>query len=159
MVQMAVLHIVIVPKILVMFGILKRSVDIGAAARKHSLFFVEFFFYSREMAPQRLARVSEINEEGSECESVENAAPELLQKNKTPPRRNSNQLHVTINAKPEEIDCDGNSSQHSNGTNGSRRPSVLIQEILSTRRPSAIMAAIRSPKQFVNRYRREYVYC
>ncbi|XP_031634080.1 proton channel OtopLc-like isoform X2 [Contarinia nasturtii] len=105
------------------------------------------------MPSQRLARVSEINEEGSENEADDSA---LDPKNKNRANRNSNQLHVTINTKPEEIDCDGNSSQHSNGTTGSnRRPSVLIQEILSTRRPSAIMAAIRSPKQFVNRYRRE----
>lgn len=109
------------------------------------------------MNTQRLARVSEINEEGSENEDDENQA-EPLQKSKARTGRNPNQLHVTINSKPEEFDCDGNSSQHSNGTTGSnRRPSVLIQEILSTRRPSAIMQAIRSPKQFVNRYRREYV--
>lgn len=107
------------------------------------------------MPSQRLARVSEINEEGSENEADESVSEP---KNKNRSGRNSNQMHVTINTKPEEIDCDGNSSQHSNGTNGSnRRPSVLIHEILSTRRPSAIMAAIRSPKQFVNRYRREYV--
>lgn len=104
------------------------------------------------MNSHRLARVSEQNEEGSENEPEE--APSL-QKNKNRTVRNPNQLHVTINSKPEEIDCDGTSSQHSNGSN--RRPSVLMQEILSTRRPSAIMAAIRSPKQFVNRYRREYV--
>lgn len=110
------------------------------------------------MAPQRLARVSELNEEASDGESADSAVPELVPKNKKNSARNSNQLHVTINTKPEEIDCDGQ-SVHSNGTNGSnRRPSVLIQEILSTRRPSAIMAAIRSPKQFVNRYRREYVF-
>lgn len=109
------------------------------------------------MVPQRLARVSEINEENCENEETEDnsLAPSLRNKNRS--GRNSNQLHVTINAKPEDIDGDG-SSQHSNGTPGSsRRPSVLIQEILSTRRPSAIMAAFRSPKQFVNRYRREYV--
>lgn len=111
------------------------------------------------MAPQRLARVSEMNEEG-ENESEENSALESSQKkNKNRSTRNPNQLHVTINTKPEEFDCDGTSSQHSNGTTGSsRRPSILVQEILSTRRPSAIMAAIRSPKQFVNRYRREYVF-
>lgn len=108
------------------------------------------------MTPQRLARVSEINEESAENEGEESALePSLKSKNRS--GRNPNQLHVTINAKPEDIDCDGTSSQHSNGS--SRRPSVLIQEILSTRRPSAIMAAIRSPKQFVNRYRREYVIC
>lgn len=107
------------------------------------------------MAPQRLARVSEMNEEGSENET-EDGVSESSQKKKNRSIRNPNQLHVTINTKPEEIDCDGNSSQHSNGS--SRRPSVLIQEILQTRRPSAIMAAIRSPKQFVNRYRREYVF-
>lgn len=110
------------------------------------------------MAPQRLARVSEMNEEGSENET-EDGVSESSQKKKNRSIRKPNQMHVTINTKPEEIDCDGNGSQHSNGTSGSsRRPSVLIQEILSTRRPSAIMAAIRSPKQFVNRYRREYVF-
>lgn len=108
------------------------------------------------MNHQRLARVSEMNEEGSENEPEDGHTEPLSQKNKSRTGRNPNQLHVTINTKPEEFDCDGNSSQHSNGTTGSsRRPSVLMQEILSTRRPSAIMAAIRSPKQFVNRYRRE----
>ena len=35
-----------------------------------------------------------------------------------------------------------------------RRPSILLQEILSTRRPSAIMAAIRRPSNsFLNRSR------
>ena len=111
------------------------------------------------MAPQRLARVSEMNEEGSENETEDGVSESSQKKNKIRSQRNPNQLHVTINSKPEEFDCDGNSSQHSNGTAGSsRRPSVLMQEILSTRRPSAIMAAIRSPKQFVNRYRREYVF-
>ena len=120
------------------------------------------------MTPQRLARVSELNEEGSEQEiedmpstansiSPSNSSPSLKTQSKNgSPRRSSNQLHVTINPKPEDIDCDGNSSQHSNTS--SRRPSALIQEILSSRRPSAIMAALRSPKQFVNRYRREYVH-
>lgn len=110
------------------------------------------------MNSQRLARVSETNEEASENEPDENMPESSALKSKNRTGRNANQLHVTINSKPEDIDCDGNSSQHSNGTAGlNRRPSVLIQEILSTRRPSAIMAAIRSPKQFVNRYRREYV--
>lgn len=109
------------------------------------------------MTPQRLARVSEINEDSCENEDEDSTLEPSL-KNKNRSGRNPNQLHVTINSKPEDIDGDG-SSQHSNGTAGSsRRPSVLIQEILSTRRPSAIMAAIRSPKQFVNRYRREYVF-
>lgn len=108
------------------------------------------------MAPQRLARVSEMNEEGSENETEDGISESSQKKNKARSTRNPNQLHVTINTKPEEFDCDGNGSQHSNGS--SRRPSVLMQEILSTRRPSAIMAAIRSPKQFVNRYRREYVF-
>lgn len=146
-----------------------RSVDGGAVSsfdilRARNLFriiYTNFYLYThREMAPQRLARVSEMNEEGSENEAEDGAA-ESSQKKKNRSSRNPNQLHVTINTKPEEIsDCDGNSSQHSNGTTGSnnRRPSVLIQEILSSRRPSAIMAAIRSPKQFVNRYRREYVF-
>lgn len=118
------------------------------------------------MTPQRLARVSELNEEGSEHEigdtpisasiSPSNSSPSLKTHSKNcSPRRSSNTLHVTINAKPEDIDCDGNGSQHSNSS--SRRPSAMIQEILSSRRPSAIMAALRSPKQFVNRYRREYV--
>lgn len=112
-------------------------------------------FTFRDMNPQRLKSVSEINEEGIENE-VEPIAPDQSQKNKIRSSRNPNQLHVTINTKPEEFDCDGNSSQNSNGTTGSnRRPSILVQEILSSRRPSAIMAAIRSPKQFVSRYRRE----
>lgn len=117
------------------------------------------------MTPQRLARVSELNEEGSEHEigiispkanmSPSNSSPSLKVPTKnSSPRRSSNTLHVTINTKPEDIDCDGNGSQHSNSS--SRRPSAMIQEILSSRRPSAIMAALRSPKQFVNRYRREY---
>lgn len=126
------------------------------------------------MTPQRLARVSETNEEGCEQEindmpitvnvtpcispanlSPSNSSPSLKTQRKNSTRRSSNQLHVTINAKPEDMDCDGNTSQNSNTS--SRRPSVLVQEILSSRRPSAIMAALRSPKQFVNRYRREYV--
>lgn len=116
--------------------------------------------------PQRLARVSESNEEGGEQEtgdvqintpssmSPSNSSPSLKVPSKNcSSRRSSNTLHVTINAKPEDIDGDG-SSLHSNSS--SRRPSAMIQEILSSRRPSAIMAALRSPKQFVNRYRREY---
>lgn len=119
------------------------------------------------MTPQRLARVSESNEEGNENDiehqpiaisvSPPNSSPTLKrQSGNRSPKRSTNQLHVTINDKPEDNDCDGNSSQHSYQSNtSSRRPSALIQEILSTRRPSAIMAALRSPKQFVNRYRRE----
>lgn len=119
------------------------------------------------MNSQRLAKVTETNEETSENEGDDDISSTMindlsssssLQKNHNKKTKNPNQLHVTINPKPEELDRDENSSQQSNGTSGSsRRPSVLIQEILSTRRPSAIMAAIRSPKQFVNRYRREYV--
>lgn len=120
------------------------------------------------MTPQRLARVSETNEEGSDkeidndmpitlnvtpCISPSNSSPSLKTQRKNSTRRSSNQLHVTINTKPEDMDGDGSTSQHSNGS--SRRPSILVQEILSSRRPSAIMAALRSPKQFVNRYRRE----
>lgn len=101
------------------------------------------FFLNSEMNSQRLAKVTEA-EETSENEGDDDP----LQNNN---KKNSNR--VTINPKAEEMDREENSSQPSNGT--SRRPSVLIQEILSTRRPSAIMAAIRSPKQFVNRYRRE----
>lgn len=108
------------------------------------------------MAPQRLARVTELDEEGTENE-IEESAPEPLQKNKNRSGRNSNHLHVTIKTKPEEIER--NSSHNNNVTSGSnRRPSDLIQEISSTRRPSAILAAIRSPKQFVNRYKRECVF-
>lgn len=116
--------------------------------------------------PQRLARVSETNEESSDrdvedmpitvnvtpCISPSSSSPSLKVPRKNSTRRSSNQLHVTIK---EDMDCDGNTSQHSDSS--SRRPSVLVQEILSSRRPSAIMAALRSPKQFVNRYRREYV--
>lgn len=103
------------------------------------------------MSAQRLARVSEMNEENSENESDKTKNLLEIPSEKLRPR-NSGQLHVTINTKPEEMEhCDGNIG------NGSpnRRPSILVQEILSSRRPSAIMAAIRSPKQFVNRYRRE----
>lgn len=121
------------------------------------------------MPHQRLARVSEINEEGSDKETgdVQNNTPSSMSPSNSSPslklpakncmsRRSSNTLHVTINTKPEDMDCDGNSSVHSNAS--SRRPSGMIQEILSSRRPSAIMAALRSPKQFVNnRFRREYV--
>lgn len=134
---------------------------------KHKHFVVlhfNFLLIRREMTPHRLARVSESNEEVAEAEIAKlsdnnsplNASPSL--KRPSPnrsPRRSSNSLHVTINDKPEDIDCDGNLSHHSNTS--SRRPSALIQEILSSRRPSAIMAALRSPKQFVNRYRRECV--
>lgn len=102
------------------------------------------------MNAQRLAKVTETNEETSENEGDDDTLQKPNNKIKIP-TKNPNQLHVTINAKAEEMDENG--SQQSNGSN--RRPSVLIQEILSTRRPSAIMAAIRSPKQFVNRYRRE----
>lgn len=120
----------------------------------------------REMTPQRLACVSELNEETGEHSAEDlpitansspaNSSPALKRQTKNrSPKRSTNQLHVTINTKPEDIDCDGNSSQHSNAS--SRRPSLVIQEILQTRRPSAIMAALRSPKQFVNRYRRGYV--
>lgn len=107
------------------------------------------------MTPSRLASVSEINEENSD-NAKDKSASEPLKNNKNNSTRNPNQLHVTINTKPEEIECDDNSSQHSNGTNASsRRPSILAQEYQSTRRKSSIMAAIRSPKQFVNRMRRE----
>lgn len=104
------------------------------------------------MNSHRLAKVAETNEEGSENEA-EDESPQRTRNNSA---KNLNQLHVTINAKPEDMEREENTSQ--NGYASNRRPSVLIQEILSTRRPSAIMAAIRSPKQFVNRYRREYVF-
>lgn len=104
------------------------------------------------MNSHRLAKVAETNEEGSENETED----ESLQQTRNNSAKNLNQLHVTINAKPEDMEREENTSQ--NGYASNRRPSVLIQEILSTRRPSAIMAAIRSPKQFVNRYRREYVF-
>lgn len=98
------------------------------------------------MNSHRLAKVTETLEEGNENEA-ENESPQRTRNNSA---KNLNQLHVTINTKPEDMEREENTSN--------RRPSVLIQEILSTRRPSAIMAAIRSPKQFVNRYRREYVF-
>lgn len=119
----------------------------------------------REMTPTRLSCVSESNEEIGESmpksptSSPESSSPSLkkqIKKNSRP----SNLLHVTINDKPlpEDFDYDG-ISMHSNSNASSRRPSVLMQEILQTRRPSAIMAALRSPKQFVNRYRRGYRMC
>lgn len=117
------------------------------------------------MSPQRLARVSEQSEEDSVEQDDEEAALKSVEsvpndKKRTP--RNSNQLHVTINTKPEEMEYADGISQQSNGTGGSnsrhnsvnRRPSVMMQEILSTRRPSMIMQAICSPKQFVDKYRR-----
>lgn len=105
------------------------------------------------MVPHRLPSVSEINEENGDG-STEKSASQLLQKkNKTQSTRNSNQLHVTINTTPEEIECDDNSND--NAGPAIRRPSALAQDVLSTRRPSSILAAIRSPKQFVNRIRRE----
>lgn len=103
------------------------------------------------MNAHRLAKVTETAEEGSEND----AEDENLQRSRNNSAKNLNQLHVTINPKPEDMEREENLSQNSFASN--RRPSVLIQEILSTRRPSAIMAAIRSPKQFVNRYRHEYV--
>lgn len=109
------------------------------------------------MSPQRLARVSETNEE---TEEDDDATPFKEPTMRSP--RSANNLHVTINSKPEELEyCNDGSiggarkaTTHDDGTG--RRPSALIQDILSSRRPSAIMAAIRSPKQFVTRYRREY---
>lgn len=120
------------------------------------------------MSPHRLARVSEQNEESIEHEDeddlVGRKSSESTSSDKKRPARNPNQLHVTINTKPEDIECGDSISQHSNGTGGlgsrhnsvNRRPSVMMQEILSTRRPSTIMAAMCSPKKFVDKYRRGY---
>lgn len=108
------------------------------------------------MSPHRLARVSETNEDADD-DSRQNTDDEQT-KEKPRSQRNANNLHVTINSKAEDMElsdsgaCSNGSVPHSN----SRRPSAIIQDILSTRRPSAILAALRSPKQFVNR-RREYV--
>lgn len=162
-------HNSVAQKNLVMFQMSNRSAR--WFAYKFYFICIEFFvlFLSvlsmdREMlTPQRLACVSETNEEGAESLTIpvngspENRSPSLKRKTKkNSTRKSSNQLHVTINDKPEDIDCDAN-SLHSHSNSSSRRPSVMMQEILQTRRPSAIMAALRSPKQFVNRYRREYV--
>lgn len=103
------------------------------------------------MVPHRLASVSETNEENGDGSTEKSASQPLQKNNKTHSTRNSNQLHVTINTTPEEIECDDNS----NAGSAIRRPSALAQDILSTRRSSSILAAIRSPKQFVNRIRRE----
>lgn len=108
------------------------------------------------MSPHRLARVSETNEDVDD-NGPQNTDDEQT-KEKLRSQRNANNLHVTINSKPEDMEfsdssaCGNGSVPHSN----SRRPSAIIQDILSTRRPSAILAAFRSPKQFVNRHR-EYV--
>lgn len=105
-----------------------------------------------------MARVSETIEETEE----DDAAIPLKEPTMRSPR-SANNLHVTINSMPEELECcnDGSGDTRKMPTNeegggGGRRPSALIHEILSSRRPSAIMAAIRSSKQFVTRYRREY---
>lgn len=92
--------------------------------------------------PQRLAKVSEINEDDDEKGECDAHTVDRL---RAP--RNSGNLHVTIN-EGDDKSIDGYSIGEM------RRPSMLIQDILSTRRPSAIMTAIRSPKQFVNKYRR-----
>lgn len=129
-------------------------------------FFSSFFAMKREMTPVRLACVSESNEEIDENVSKKsNSSPESsspsLKKQKTiikNTRPSPNQLHVTINDIPISDDNDGDGiSLHSNSNASSRRPSVMMQEILQARRPSAIMAALRSPKEFVNRVRRGYV--
>lgn len=91
--------------------------------------------------PQRLAKLSELNEDEEKSES------EMVKTDRLITPRNSGQLHVTIN-EGDDKSIDGYSMGEM------RRPSMLIQDILSTRRPSAIMTAIRSPKQFVNKYRR-----
>lgn len=137
-----------VHKTLVEFGISKRS-----DGKFCDLSLIDFYICFREMVPHRLASVSETNEENGDGSTEKSALQPLQKNNKTHTTRNSNQLHVTINTTPEEIECDDNS----NGNAGPaiRRPSALAQDILSTRRPSSIMAAIRSPKQFVNRMRRE----
>lgn len=109
------------------------------------------------MSPHRLARVSETNED-IENDGHHNTDDEQCKEKAQRSQRNANHLHVTINTKPEDMEfsdssaCGNGSAPHSN----SRRPSAIIQDILSTRRPSAILAALRSPKQFVNRHR-EYV--
>lgn len=112
------------------------------------------------MSPHRLARVSETTEENEDDDDAGITIKPLREATMRSPR-SANNLHVTINSKPEELEysSDGiggsrKAPQYEEG-NG-RRPSALIQDILSSRRPSAIMAAIRSPKQFVTRYRREY---
>lgn len=107
--------------------------------------------------PHRLARVSETNED-VEDDDLLNSGKEIIpinEKMRSP--RSSNSLHVTINSKPEDMEYSDGSGSHNNGATGNRRPSAVIQEILSSRRPSAIMAAIRSPKQFMTRHHREYV--
>lgn len=109
------------------------------------------------MSPHRLARLSETNEENDEDDDATKPCKELTMRSP----RSANNLHVTINSKPEELEycSDGIGAGRKTPMNeegAGRRPSALIQDILSTRRPSAIMAAIRSPKQFVTRYRREY---
>lgn len=113
--------------------------------------------FSKEMSATRLGRLSE-GEEASETDGEENAKPShtpTSTRERNGSARSLGQLHVTINAKPEELHP--SDSFHSKSDNGSssRRPSILVQEILSSRRPSAIMQALKSPKQLVNRYRRE----
>lgn len=108
------------------------------------------------MGSTRLGRLSE-TEEVSETDGEENGNTlSLPSREKSGSARSLGQLHVTINAKPEELKpSESFHSQTSNNGSSSRRPSILVQEILSSRRPSAIMQALRSPKQFVSRYRRE----
>lgn len=108
------------------------------------------------MNASRLTRLSESNEDDEEEVNVETPLKDKPSRS----HRNSAQLHVTINTKAEAIDSDeaingGQSLNPNDSLQNNRRPSVLIHDILATRRPSAIMAAFRSPKQFVNKYRRE----
>lgn len=112
------------------------------------------------MSPHRLARLSETNEDTDEDDDAGIATKPCKEPTMRSPR-SANNLHVTINSKPEDLEyCNdvigGGRKTPMNEEGAGRRPSALIQDILSTRRPSAIMAAIRSPKQFVTRYRREY---
>lgn len=105
--------------------------------------FIFFLSFGSNKMPHRLAKVSEMNEEDDEKGPVEAL---LADRSRTP--RHSGSLHVKIS----EGDDKSISDAYSLGD--MRRPSILIQDILSTRRPSAIMSAIRSPKQFVNKYSR-----
>lgn len=106
------------------------------------------------MSSTRLGRLAE-TDETSETEADENneKPARMPKKERNGSARSLGQLHVTIK-EPDEID-NYHGTSNSNTGSSSRRPSVLVQEILSTRRPSAIMQALRSPKQFVNRIRRE----
>lgn len=107
------------------------------------------------MSASRLGRLAE-TDEVDETETDDNTEKPVRMptKERNGSARSLGQLHVTIK-EPDEMDPPDNYPSKSNNSGSSRRPSVLVQEILSTRRPSAIMQALRSPKQFVNRYRRE----